>query len=86
MDIAWDIVRVLGAVAIALGLYLAGAAIVRNFANFEPPEDEAPAPLEDVDYRYQCGVCGAEAVLYSAPEGEVPEAPRHCREPMTLVG
>jgi hypothetical protein len=38
-----------------------------------------------VDYRYQCIVCGAQLVLFAAPEGEVPAPPRHCREPMLLV-
>jgi hypothetical protein len=85
VDAAWDIFRVVGAFAIAVGLYLAGAAVVRNFANSEPDEEDEPAELEDVDYRYQCTVCGAQAVLYAAPEGEVPEPPRHCREPMMLL-
>ena len=67
-------------------LYLIGAGIVRNMANADPPPDEPDLEaLEDVDYRYQCIVCGAQAVLYAAPGGEVPEAPRHCREPMMPI-
>ena len=82
----WDVVRVGLAFSAALVLYLIGAAMVRNFANAEPPPDEPDVSrLEDVDYRYRCIVCGAQAVIYAAPEGEVPEAPRHCREPMVLV-
>ena len=81
------VLYVVGAVARSRSLiYLLGAADrSRNFsrANRRPsPED---VELEDVDYRYQCIVCGAQAVLYAAPEGEVPEAPRHCREPMVLI-
>jgi hypothetical protein len=67
-------------------LYLIGAAFVRNFAQAEPPPDDPDVTeLGDVDYRYRCIVCGAQAVVYAAPHGEEPEAPRHCREPMALV-
>jgi hypothetical protein len=79
------VLYVLGAIVVALVIYLLGAAVVRNFANAEPPPDPAESELEDVDYRYQCIVCGAQAVLYAAPEGEVPDAPRHCREDMVLI-
>lgn len=82
----WTLLRILTALGAALVLYLVGAALVRYFANSEPPPEEPdPANLEDVDYRYECIVCGAQAVLYAAPGGEVPEAPRHCREPMVLI-
>jgi hypothetical protein len=82
----WTIVRFGVALAAAVGLYLIGAALVRNFSSMEPPDDEPdPANLEDVDYRYRCIVCGAQLVLYAAQGGEVPEAPRHCREPMVLM-
>jgi hypothetical protein len=78
--------RIVIALGAAVVLYLIGAAMVRNFAKAEPPPDEPDlAVLEDVDFRYECIVCGAQAVLYAAPEGDVPEAPRHCREPMALV-
>jgi hypothetical protein len=82
----WTIVRVALALGAALVLYLVGASIVRYFAHGEaPPDDDDERELEDVDYRFQCIVCGAQAVLYAAPEGEVPEPPRHCREPMALL-
>lgn len=81
-----DIVRVLVAVAAAVVLYLLGAAAVRNFARAEPPPDEPDLDeLEDVDYRYQCVVCGAQVVLYASPHGDLPEPPRHCRESMAPV-
>ena len=60
---------------------LAGAASARGRSFAARSERE----LEDVDYRYQCIVCGAQLVLFAAPEGEVPAPPRHCREPMALV-
>ena len=81
----WTIVRFGIALGAAVVLYLIGAALVRNFGSVEPPPEEPDvANLEDVDYRYRCIVCGAQAVLYSAQSGEVPDAPRHCREPMLL--
>jgi hypothetical protein len=84
--VLWTVVRVVLALGAALALYLVGAALVRNFASASgPPDEPDPSRLADVDYRYQCIVCGAQVVLYAAPEGEVPEAPRHCREPMALV-
>ncbi|MET1001168.1 MAG: hypothetical protein ABWZ15_05105, partial [Acidimicrobiia bacterium] len=79
------VLYVVGAVAIALAIYLVGAGAIRSFARGEPPPEPEVVELEDVDYRYQCIVCGAQAVLYAAPEGDVPEAPRHCREPMALI-
>ena len=80
------ILRVLVALGAALALYLIGAAFVRYFAQGEPPpDDDEDRELEDVDFRFQCIVCGAQAVLYAAPEGEIPDAPRHCREPMALL-
>jgi hypothetical protein len=81
----FTILYFVGAILVALLIYLIGAAMVRNLAHGEPPPEPEETELEDVDYRYQCIVCGAQAVLYAAPEGEVPEAPRHCREPMVLI-
>jgi hypothetical protein len=81
----WLIVRVLIAVLAAVLLYLIAARSIGNFSKGDPPPDPNERELEDVDYRYQCIVCGAQLVLFAAPEGEVPAPPRHCREPMTLV-
>jgi hypothetical protein len=82
----WTVVRFGVALAAAVILYLMGAAFVRNFSNAEPPPDEPDiATLEDVDFRYRCIVCGAQLVMYASQGGEVPEAPRHCREPMVLM-
>jgi hypothetical protein len=85
VDVLWVALKVAVAVAAAVVIYVLGARMVANFSSSEPPPDPADVPLADVDYRYQCVVCGAQVVLYAAPEGEVPEPPRHCREPMALV-
>jgi hypothetical protein len=84
-DVLWFAIRVLVALSAAVVLYLIAARLIRNFSHTPPPRDPAEAQLEDVDYRYRCVVCGAQAVVYAAPEGEVPDPPRHCREPMVLV-
>jgi hypothetical protein len=84
-DVLWFAVRVLVALSAAVVLYLVGARLIRNFSHTPSPPDPAETRLEDVDYRYRCVVCGAQAVVYAAPEGEVPDPPRHCREPMVLV-
>jgi hypothetical protein len=82
----WTILRFAIALAAAVVLYLMGAGIVRNFSSMEPPDDEPDeSTLEDVDYRYRCIVCGAQMVMYSSQAGEVPDPPRHCREPMLLT-
>jgi hypothetical protein len=81
----WIVVRVAIAVLAAVVIYVIAARSIANFSKGDPPPDPSEAELEDVDYRYQCIVCGAQLVLYAAPEGEMPSAPRHCREPMVLV-
>jgi hypothetical protein len=85
LHVLWLVLRVLIAVLAAVVLYLIAARSIGNFSKGEPPPDPSERELEDVDYRYQCIVCGAQLVLFAAPEGEVPSAPRHCREPMSLV-
>ncbi len=85
LDVLWTALKVLAALAVAVFLYVVGAKMIANFSSSDPPPDPSEIPLEDVDLRYRCIVCGAQAVLYMAPEGEMPEAPRHCREPMALV-
>jgi len=84
-DVLWFCLKVLVAVFAAVVIYLIGARSIANFFKSEPPPDPSEVPLQDVDYRFRCIVCGAQVVLFVAPEGEEPEAPRHCREPMALV-
>jgi hypothetical protein len=85
IDVLWWVLKIGVALFAAVVLYLIGARMVGNFSKSDPPPDPSEMPLEDVDYRYRCIVCGAQAVLYAAPEGEMPDPPRHCREPMALV-
>jgi hypothetical protein len=85
VDVLWWVLKVAIALIGAVVLYLVGARMVGNFSKSDPPPDPSEHPLEDVDYRYRCIVCGAQAVLYAAPEGEMPDPPRHCREAMLLV-
>ncbi len=79
-------VKIVIAVAVVVVLYLIGAGFVRGFAQgagFD--DDDAPPQLADVDLRYRCIVCGAEVVMYAAPNGELPTPPRHCAERMALI-
>ena len=85
LDVLWFGLKVLAALVAAVVIYLIGASSIGNFSRSDPPPDPSEVPLEDVDYRYRCIVCGAQVVLFAAPEGDMPEAPRHCREPMVLV-
>jgi len=84
-------VRVLIAVAAALVLYLIGVRIVRVMLTPPPPDEPDLTLLRPVDYRYRCMVCGTEVTMTAAPsvDGEPvesPDAPRHCREDMQLLG
>ncbi len=82
----WTLVRFAVALVAAIVLYLMGAALVRNFSSAEAPPDEPDvSTLEDVDYRFRCVVCGAQVVMYASQGGEMPDPPRHCREPMALM-
>ena len=78
-------VRVLIALAIALVLYLVAVRLVRSLMRPGPPDEPDPSTLRPVDYRYRCGVCGAEVTMTAAPGDEAPDPPRHCREDMSLV-
>ncbi len=80
----WLVFKVLVAVGFALAIYLIGTAFVRAFMRVPPAEPEVRL-LRKVNYRYRCTVCGTEVTMTSAPDGEVPDAPRHCREDMSLV-
>ena len=82
----WLILKIAAAVVGIVVLYVLGAGMVRSF-NGEPPFSQPPEPgeLKPVDFRYRCIVCGALVTMTAAPDGDVPEAPRHCREDMALV-
>ncbi len=81
----WFALRAVVAVVVAVGVYLSGAHFVRNFAKGHAEDDEEPVTMADVDYRFRCIVCGAEVIMYAAPDGETPMPPRHCAERMALI-
>jgi hypothetical protein len=85
LDVLWWILKILVALTAAVTIYYIGSRMIGNFSKADPPPDPSEIPLEDVDYQFRCIVCGARVVLFVAPEGEEPDAPRHCREPMVLV-
>ncbi len=81
----WLALKIGAAVVAAVVLYEIGAGVVRNFARGHAEPDEDEVALADVDYRFRCVVCGAEVIMYAAPDGEVPTPPRHCAERMALI-
>ncbi len=83
MDFA---VRLFIALAVALILYLIAVRIVRVMMVPPPPDEPDLSLLEPVDYRYRCMVCGTEVTMTASPEADAPDAPRHCREDMALLG
>ena len=83
MDVA---IRVLIALAACVLLYLLAVKVVRTMMAPPPPEEPDLSALQPVDYRYRCMVCGTEVTMTAAPDAEAPDAPRHCREDMQLLG
>jgi hypothetical protein len=82
--VIWTILKLTLALAAAVGFYSIAARIIHMFT-IVPPEEPEPGEIQPVDFRYRCIVCGAEVTMTAAPGGEMPEAPRHCREDMVLV-
>ncbi len=64
-------------------LFRLGFAIVGAFAR-PVPEPPPPGELRRVRLLYRCAECGTELRMTLAND-EVPEAPRHCTEPMELT-
>ncbi|MFN8015919.1 MAG: hypothetical protein U0R17_04855 [Acidimicrobiia bacterium] len=72
------------AILIGLVVYVTLAGALRKFW-VAPPAEPDPENIAPVDFHYRCTVCGAEVNMTMAPTGEVPDAPRHCREDMVLT-
>lgn len=80
----WTILKITVALVVAVGLYYLAARIIHMFT-IVPPEEPEPGEIQPVDFHYRCIVCGSEVTMTAAPGGEMPDAPRHCREDMVLV-
>jgi len=78
--------RVLIALVAAVALYLLAVKVVRTMMAPPPPDEPDLSKLEPVDYRYRCMVCGTEVTMTASPDAAAPDAPRHCREDMRLLG
>ncbi|HQZ14218.1 MAG TPA: hypothetical protein PLT55_00035 [Acidimicrobiia bacterium] len=70
--------------ALGIGFYLLFANILRKFW-ISAPSEPNPDDLSDVDISFRCGVCGSQVTMTMAPTGEIPDAPRHCREDMIIT-
>ena len=83
----WDVVlRVAIALAAAVLLYLIAVKVIRTMMAPPPPDEPDMSKIEPVDFRYRCMVCGTEVTMTGSPDADAPDAPRHCREDMTLLG
>ncbi len=80
------VVRGAIAVAACLVFYLIAVKMVRLMMAPPPPDEPDLSTLEPVDYRYRCTVCGTEVTMTAAPDAAAPDAPRHCREDMIVLG
>jgi hypothetical protein len=80
----WTLLKVGIAIVAFFCIYLTGTFIVRSFM-LGPPAEPEIGRLRKVNYRYRCTVCGTEVTMTAAPEDDIPNAPRHCREDMNLV-
>ena len=79
------VLKLAAAVAAMFVMYLIGAGVVRNFARGHYQPEEQDVTLSDVDYRFRCVVCATEVAMYAAPDGDVPQPPRHCAERMDII-
>ncbi len=79
-------VRILIAVFVAVLLYLLAVKLVRAMMRPGPPDEPDVATLRPVDFHYRCTICGAEVTMTAAPGDDEPDAPRHCKDDMVLVG
>lgn len=77
-------IQILIAVAIGAGILMAGRWGIKVLATGGPP-DVDPDEVIDVAIPYECIVCGMRLTITQAQDDEV-AAPRHCHEPMELVG
>jgi hypothetical protein len=85
---AWALTRanplaVVVAVAVGYLILRVGFGALRGLARPVPPPPP-PGELRKVRITFRCAVCGTEVRMTLAND-EVPEAPRHCLEPMDLV-
>jgi hypothetical protein len=78
--------RVLIALVACVLLYLLAVKVVRTMMAPPPPDEPDMSKVEPVDFRYRCMVCGTEVTMTGSPDAEAPDAPRHCREDMHLLG
>jgi hypothetical protein len=81
-----DVLRVLIALVVAVALYLLAVKVVRTMMAPPPPDEPDMSKVEPVDFRYRCMVCGTEVTMTGSPDAQAPDAPRHCREDMQLLG
>ena len=79
-----NVLSIVVAIVLALCIYILFAKLLSKFWISVPSEPDLE-DLVDVDIHFKCTVCGAQVTMTMAPTGEIPDAPRHCREDMIIT-
>ncbi len=74
-------------IALAIGVGIFGVSLwtIRLLAT-PGPEEPDPEEVAEVEVDYRCTVCGLRLTVTHAQTDEEMTAPRHCREPMLVLG
>ena len=76
------VLKIIGAVAVAVILLRTGIALLRALAT-PIPEPPPAGELRKVKLQYRCSLCGTEVRMTVATD-EQPDPPRHCMDDMEL--
>ena len=77
------VLKILGAIAVAMVLLRMGLAVLRTLAT-PLPEPPPVGELRKVKLQYRCSLCGTEVRMTVATD-ESPDPPRHCMDDMELM-
>ena len=75
-------VDIIIAIAIGVTIFWVTRKIIIMLAT--PPPEVDPDEVIEVEHHYRCSICGTELIVTAASITET-EAPKHCREEMTLT-
>ncbi len=73
------------AAAIGVGIFAVSMWAIRLLAT-PGPEEPDPDEVAEVAVDYKCTICGMRLTGTPAQADDEMTAPRHCREPMDVVG
>ncbi len=78
----WYVAVPLAAVAAAMIIRIGFRMLSSLGQPIAPPPE--PGDMRKINLRYRCDICGAELKMVLATD-DIPEAPRHCLDDMTLI-